>query len=49
MRIVDAQIHLWESGNPSRAHLQESSFVSERAIKLMDEAGVSAAVTITGR
>ena len=44
MRIVDAQIHLWESGNPSRAHLQESSFVSERAIKLMDEAGVSAAV-----
>src|SRR5215470_6908363 len=45
MRIVDAQIHLWESGLPSNmAHRQVTSFRTEEALKMMDEGGVDAAV-----
>ena len=45
MRIVDAQIHLWGSGLPSNmAHRQVTSFTVEDALKLMDAAGVDAAV-----
>ena len=45
MQIVDAQIHLWGSGLPSNnAHWQVTSFRTEEAVKLMDEAGVDAAV-----
>jgi len=45
MRIVDAQIHIWTQGLPSnQAHWQITSFTAAEAIKLMDEAGVEAAV-----
>ncbi len=45
MRIVDAQIHLWGSGLPSNmAHRQVTAFTTEEAVRLMDEAGVDAAV-----
>jgi predicted TIM-barrel fold metal-dependent hydrolase len=45
MQIVDAQIHLWGSGLPSnRAHRRVTSFTATEAIRLMDEAGVDAAV-----
>ena len=45
MQIVDAQIHLWGSGLPSNlAHRQVTSFSAAEAIRLMDEAGVDAAV-----
>ena len=45
MRIVDAQIHLWGSGLPSNmAHRQVTSFTTEKAVGLMDEGGVDAAV-----
>ena len=44
MRIVDAQIHLWRSGLPSNlAHRQVTSFTTEEALSMMDEAGVDAA------
>lgn len=45
MHIVDAQIHLWGSGLPSnQSHWQVTSFTTDEAVKLMDEAGVDAAV-----
>jgi predicted TIM-barrel fold metal-dependent hydrolase len=45
MHIVDAQIHIWGTGLPSNlAHIQVTSFTTEEAIGLMDEAGVEAAV-----
>jgi len=43
--IVDAQIHVWGTGLPSnQAHWQVTSFTTEQAVALMDEAGVAAAV-----
>ena len=45
MQIVDAQIHLWGTGLPSNmAHRQVTSFTAAKAIALMDEGGVDAAV-----
>lgn len=45
MEIVDAQIHIWESGLPvNDAHWQVTRFDAAEAIRLMDEAGVDAAV-----
>lgn len=45
MQIVDAQIHLWETGLPSNmAHWQVTSFSAAEAVAMMDEAGVDAAV-----
>ena len=45
MQIVDAQIHLWGTGLPSNAaHWQVTSFTTEEAVAMMDEAGVDAAV-----
>jgi predicted TIM-barrel fold metal-dependent hydrolase len=45
MPIVDAQIHTWGSGLPSNpSHWQVTSFTPDEAIRLMDEAGVDAAV-----
>lgn len=45
MQIIDAQIHLWESGLPSNAaHRQVTAFTAAEAIALMDAAGVDAAV-----
>src|SRR2546428_12258326 len=44
MRIVDAQIHLWGSGLPSNmAHRQVTSFTTDEALGLMNEAGAHAA------
>ena len=45
MQIVDAQIHVWGAGLPSNAsHWQVTSFPTEQAVALMDEAGVHAAI-----
>ncbi len=45
LEIVDAQIHIWQTGLPSNAaHWQITSFTAAEAIALMDEAGVDAAV-----
>lgn len=45
MQIIDAQIHVWGSGLPSNpSHWQVTSFTTEQAIALMDEAGVHGAV-----
>lgn len=45
MQIVDAQIHVWGSGLPSnQSHWQVTSFTTEEAVALMDEAGVDAAI-----
>src|SRR5947208_10812541 len=45
MQIIDAQMHLWGSGLPSNmSHRQVTHFTPEEAIRLMDEAGVDAAV-----
>ena len=45
MRIVDAQVHIWETGLPSnKAHWQVTSFSAEEAVALMDEGGIDAAV-----
>lgn len=45
MKVIDAQIHLWESGLPSNmAHRQVTSFTAAEAIAMMDDAGVDAAV-----
>src|SRR5690242_15912223 len=45
MRIVDAQIHVWNGGMPSNmAHRQVMAFSAAEAIAEMDEGGVDAAV-----
>jgi len=45
MLIVDAQIHLWSGGPPSnRSHRQVTSFTTDEAIAMMDEAGVDATI-----
>ncbi len=45
MQIVDAQIHIWSQGLPSnKSHWQITAFTAAEAIRLMDEAGVDAAV-----
>jgi predicted TIM-barrel fold metal-dependent hydrolase len=45
MQIVDAQIHLWGSGLPSnQSHIQVTSFTADKAVALMDEGGVHAAI-----
>jgi len=45
MLIVDAQIHLWNAGNPTSAtHRQVPSYLKDDALKEMDAAGVDAAL-----
>ena len=45
MLIVDAQIHLWNAGNPSSpTHRQVPAYTKDDALKEMDAAGVDAAV-----
>jgi len=45
MQIVDAQIHVWGAGLPSNpSHWQVTDFRPQDAIRMMDEAGVQAAV-----
>jgi predicted TIM-barrel fold metal-dependent hydrolase len=43
MMIIDAQIHIWEKGNPSAHHRQEP-FTADQALAGMDAAGVDGAV-----
>ena len=43
--IVDAQVHLWNAGNPSSPwHRQVPAYLKNDALKEMDAAGVDAAV-----
>ncbi len=45
MLIVDAQIHLWNAGNPTSAtHRQVPSYLKDDALKEMDAGGVDAAL-----
>ena len=45
MQIVDAQIHLWQTGLPNNlAHRQVPALTATEAIGLMDQGGVDAAV-----
>jgi predicted TIM-barrel fold metal-dependent hydrolase len=44
MLIIDAQVHIWGSGQPSGHHRQTSRYTAEELIKEMDEAGVDGAV-----
>jgi predicted TIM-barrel fold metal-dependent hydrolase len=44
MLIVDAQVHIWNSGTPVHIHRQVSHYTQDEALRDMDEAGVSAAL-----
>ena len=45
MLIVDAQIHLWNAGNPTNPnHRQVPSYLKDQALAEMDAGGVDAAV-----
>ncbi len=44
MKIIDAQIHLWGSGQPSKSHRQVTAFTAAEAVAMMDAAGVDAAI-----
>ncbi len=44
MLIIDAQVHIWGSGQPTPHHRQTSVFSAEELIKEMHEAGVHGAV-----
>lgn len=43
MAIIDAQIHLWAKGVPTKLHL-ERPYLADEAIRAMDEAGVDGAI-----
>ena len=42
--IVDAQVHIWESGKPVEVHRQIPSYTKDDLLAEMDEGGVDAAV-----
>jgi predicted TIM-barrel fold metal-dependent hydrolase len=45
MLIVDAQIHLWNAGNPTSPwHRQIPAYLKDDALKEMDAGGVDAAI-----
>src|SRR4029077_2107177 len=44
MHIVDAQVHIWESGTPVHIHRQVSHYTKDELLRDMDEAGVTRAV-----
>ena len=44
MQIVDAQVHIWESGTPVHIHRQVSHYTKDELLRDMDEAGVTGAV-----
>lgn len=44
MRIIDAQVHIWGSGQPSSHHRQTSVYTAEALIQEMDAAGVDGAL-----
>ena len=44
MLIVDAQVHIWESGTPVGIHRQVPSYTKEELLRDMDAAGVDRVV-----
>ncbi len=44
MLIVDAQVHIWESGTPISHHRQVPAYTKDELLRDMDAAGVSAVV-----
>jgi predicted TIM-barrel fold metal-dependent hydrolase len=44
MKIIDAQVHIWGSGQPSGQHRQVSMFTAEELLAEMHAAGVDGAV-----
>jgi predicted TIM-barrel fold metal-dependent hydrolase len=45
MLIVDAQIHLWNAGNPTNPnHRQVPAYLKDEALREMDAGGIDAAV-----
>lgn len=44
MLIVDAQVHIWESGTPVHIHRQVSSYTKDELLRDMDAAGVDRVV-----
>ena len=44
MLIIDAQVHIWGSGQPSAQHRQTSVYTAQELIQEMDQAGVNGAV-----
>jgi len=44
MRIIDAQVHLWQSGTPSGHHRQVPAYGADELLAEMDTAGVDAAI-----
>ncbi|MBN8926634.1 MAG: hypothetical protein BGO51_14665 [Rhodospirillales bacterium 69-11] len=44
MQIIDAQVHIWGSGQPSGDHRQTSAFTAPELIAEMEAAGVDGAV-----
>src|SRR5262249_34581532 len=45
MIVVDAQIHLWNAGNPTNVnHRQVPAYLKDEALREMNEGGVDAAV-----
>jgi predicted TIM-barrel fold metal-dependent hydrolase len=44
MKIIDAQVHIWGSGQPSGQHRQVPVFTADELLREMDEAGVDGAV-----
>ena len=41
MRIIDAQVHLWQSGTPSGHHRQVPAYGADDLLSEMDTAGVA--------
>jgi predicted TIM-barrel fold metal-dependent hydrolase len=44
MKIIDAQVHIWNSGTSSGEHRKVSAFTAEEILQEMDAAGVDAAL-----
>src|SRR5215831_10998706 len=44
MLIVDAQVHIWQSGTPIAHHRQVPAYTKDELLRDMDAAGVSAVV-----
>jgi predicted TIM-barrel fold metal-dependent hydrolase len=44
MQIVDAQVHIWESGTPVHIHRQVSHYTKDELLRDMNEAGVTGAL-----
>lgn len=44
MRIVDAQVHIWNGGTPVHIHRQVPSYTAGELLRDMDEAGVDGAL-----